>query len=102
MNQDVEDDNLAENGGEEHDEGGCIGVEQDGYRHVVFGQIADGLIRPHCGPQEQTDSELTIAAMSDPDALEQDDEKHDQPTAWRWIFLLVLAVVSLAIVFGKK
>ncbi|MDR1840747.1 MAG: hypothetical protein LBQ86_02355 [Holophagales bacterium] len=77
-----------------------IRVKQDGYRSVVFGQIADGLIPPHPGPPEATDDELSVAAMSDPAASEAED-RQSQPTIWRVVFLLVLITVALAIVFWK-
>ena len=83
------------------EENGDIHVKQDTYRHVVFGQIADGLIPPHPDPPETTDDELSAAALSDPAASETDSQPY-RPTIWRALFLVILAVVSLAILFWKK
>ena len=102
MNQEHENGMVEDNGEDGSAENGSVGVVQDTYRNVVFGQIADGLLPPHRGPQESSDDELTRAAMSDPAALEPEGEGDGQPTAWRWVFLLIIIVVSLAIVFWNK
>jgi hypothetical protein len=82
------------------EECGDIQVEQDSFRHVMFGQLADGLLPPCKAPQGSDEDELSRAALSDPDA--STDEGHQyQPTAWRVIFLLVVAAAALAIVFWK-
>lgn len=80
---------------------GDVHVKQDGYRHVMFGQIADGLIPSHTGSPESTDDELCQAAMSDPDAIEI-EEPQTPPTPWRVIFIMTIVAISLAIVFWKK
>jgi hypothetical protein len=81
-------------------EAGDIQVKQDSFRHVMFGQIADGLLPPCQASQESDEDELSRAALSDLDAT-ADDEKYYQPTAWRVIFFLVVAAAALAIVFWK-
>ncbi|MCL1893068.1 MAG: hypothetical protein FWG02_02370 [Holophagaceae bacterium] len=91
-------DELADTASEETDE---IMVKQDGYRNVLFGQIADGLVPPHPGDPESTEDELCRAAMSDPSATEEEPYNY-QPTPWRVIFLVAVVVAALAIVFWKK
>ena len=104
MNQEHEENELEDINDEtdETPEGNSdIRVKQDTYRHVVFGQIADGLIPPHQGPPETTEDELTAAALSDTATPETDSQPY-RPTIWRALFLVILAVVSLAILFWKK
>jgi len=96
MNQEHEsEEDIPEN------ENGDIQIKQDGYRHVIFGQIADDLIPSRPGPSVSTDDELSIAALSDPAASEQ-EKQEQQPTAWRIVFLIVIISVALAVVFWKK
>jgi hypothetical protein len=86
---------------EKFDEGGAdIQVKQDSFRHVMFGQIADGLLPPCQSSQVSDEDELSQAALSDPDASADAGHQY-QPTAWRVIFLLVVAAAALAIVFWK-
>ena len=75
-------------------------VRRDGYRHVMFGQIADGLVPPHQGEPESTDSELSQAALSDPLASEL-ERQNTNPTPWRAIAVITLMAIALAIVFWK-
>lgn len=73
---------------------------QDTFRKIYFGQLSDPLIPE---PQESSappEDELTRAALEDPDAY-KGEEIDPRPTTWRWVFLLLLAVGSLAIVFRK-
>jgi len=104
MNQEPEE-NRPEDVNDETDEtpgeNSDICVKQDNYRHVMFGQIADGIMPPHPDSPETTEDELSAAALSDPAASETDNRPY-QPTIWRALFLIALAVVSLAILFWKK
>jgi hypothetical protein len=77
-----------------------VQIVQDSFRHVLFGQIADGILPPCQGPQETDDDELSRAALSDPAASVIEDKQYN-PTPWRVIFLLVVAAIALAIVFWK-
>jgi len=78
-----------------------IQLKQDGYRHVIFGQIADGLIPSPTDTSPSTDDELSMAALSDPAASETEKQIR-QPTAWRIVFLIAIISVALAVVFWKK
>ncbi len=73
---------------------------QDGFRRVYLGQVSDPLIPPHPGSPEATEDELTAAALQDP-ATEIRDTPLLKPTLWRVVFLIVLAVLALAVVFWK-
>lgn len=73
-------------------------LHQDGYRKVMFGEVSDPLFPPHPGAPESTEDELTQAAIEDP-AAGQVQEAHPQPTLWRLVVLMVLAVVALTVVF---
>ncbi|MDR2697129.1 MAG: hypothetical protein LBB40_01480 [Holophagales bacterium] len=103
MNREQEsEENISEDASNEiYDENGDIQVKQDGYRHVYFGQIADGLIPYRPGPSLSTDDELSRAALSDPAASDVEKQK-PQPTAWRIVFLIAIISVALAVVFWKK
>jgi hypothetical protein len=76
-------------------------VRRDSYRHVMFGQIADGLVPPHSGEPESTDAELSQAALSDSMASEL-EKQNTIPTPWRAIAVITLIAAALAIVFWKK
>lgn len=78
-----------------------IGASQDTFRKAYFGQISDPLIPAPLLPSETTEDELTRAALSDPDAL-KGEVIDPTPTSWRWVFLLLLAVGSLAVLFWKR
>jgi hypothetical protein len=85
-------------------DGGDLETRQDGYRRIIFGQIADGLLPRRPGPNALLDNELeelNKAAMSDPAALEEDAPK-GQPTLWRIVFLIMLIAFALAVVFWKR
>ena len=104
MNQEYEEnelENVNDEAGETPEEYSDIQVKQDAYRHVMFGQIADGIIPPHPDPPETTDDELSAAALSDPAASETDSQPY-QPTIWRIVFLITLTAAVLAIIFWKK
>lgn len=101
MNQENKEKLPEEVVGDTSEECSDIHVQQDGFRNVMFGQIADGLVPPHPEAPESDDDELSRAAMSDPDAIEI-EEHQTPPTPWRVIFLMAIVVISLAIVFWKK
>ena len=73
-------------------------LHQDTYRKVMFGEVADPLFPPHPAPPESSEDELTRAAMEDPEASRM-HVAHSEPTFWRFITVLVFAVVALAVVF---
>ncbi len=75
--------------------------QQDGFRRVYLGQVADPLVAPHPGAPEAPEDELTQAALEDP-ATEVRDIPMLKPTLWRVVFLVVLAVFALAVVFWKR
>jgi hypothetical protein len=73
---------------------------QDTFRKVYLGEVADPLFPPHPAPPETPEDELTEAALAD--ATPQAPEFVSHRTAWRLIFLLVLAVAALAYIFGGR
>ncbi len=73
-------------------------LHQDGYRKVMFGEVADPLFPPHPGAPESSEDELTRAAMEDPAASTMHGAR-PEPTFWRFITVLVFAVLALAVVF---
>ena len=73
-------------------------LHQDGYRKVMFGEVADPLFPPHPGAPEASEDDLTRAAMEDP-AASTLHIAHPEPTFWRFVTILVFAVVALAVVF---
>jgi hypothetical protein len=75
--------------------------QQDSFRRVYLGQVADPLVAPHPGNPEATEDELTQAALQDPATVVRDIPML-KPTLWRVVFLVVLAVFALAIVFWKR
>jgi hypothetical protein len=89
------------NGEDPGDEINDFLAKKDGYRHVMFGQIADGLLPPHSGEPESTDTELSQAALSAPLAPEV-EKQNTAPTPWRAIAVVAMIAVALAIVFWKK
>lgn len=72
----------------------------DTFRRVVFGQVAEPLVRPHPEPPEAAEDDLTFAALTD--AEPADGPPNDEPTAWRWVVLLAGAAVALYILFGPR
>jgi hypothetical protein len=97
-------DNQDEPLGDDAQDGGDIVIRQDTYRHVIFGQIIDGLLPRRPGPNALLDDELeelNRAAMSDPAALKEDTPR-EKPTLWRMVFLIMLMAFALALVFWKK
>jgi len=70
----------------------------DSFRRIYFGQISDPLIPEPDEASATPDDELTRAALADPDAY-RGEEIDPRPTSWRWVFLLLVAVVALGIVF---
>ena len=73
---------------------------QDSYRRIMFGQLSDPLLPAPFPPTQTPEDELTRAALEDPDAL-MGENIDPEPTTWRWVFLLLLAIGALAIVFRK-
>jgi len=73
-------------------------LHQDGFRKVLLGEVADPLFPPHPGEPEASEDELTRAAVEDPAALTV-QRVHSEPTFWRFVAILVCAVVALAVVF---
>jgi len=73
-------------------------LHQDGYRKVMFGEVADPLFPPHPGAPESTEDELANAALEDP-AASQLQVPHPHPTLWRLVILISIAVGALTIVF---
>ncbi len=73
-------------------------LHQDSYRKVLFGEVADPLFPPHPGVPESSEDELTRAAIEDPAAATV-HTAHLEPTFWRFVAILVFAVVALAVVF---
>jgi hypothetical protein len=72
----------------------------DTFRRVVFGQVADPLVRPHPEAPEAEEDELTRAALMDSESAET--EPSDEPTAWRWVVLLAGTALALYILFGPR
>lgn len=75
-------------------------LHQDTYRKVMFGEVSDPLFPPHPAPAEATEDDLTRAAMEDPAACEV-EAPHANPTFWRVVVVLVVAIAALTLVFWK-
>lgn len=71
-------------------------VPQNAFRKVVFGQAVDPLYPPHPGEPEAPEDELTRAALEDPGPEPVDEPR---PTFWRFIILMLLAVLALGLIF---
>lgn len=76
------------------------GGSQDSFKRVVFGQLAEPMVRPHPEPPEAEEDDLTRAALGDPEAGRE--TAHDEPTVWRMILIALVAATALAIVFGRR
>lgn len=76
------------------------GGAHDGFKKVMFGQLSEPMVRAHPEPPEAEEDELTRAALADPDAGL--DRQGTEPTAWRWVMILLVAAVALGIVFGRR
>ncbi|BDU75036.1 hypothetical protein [Mesoterricola silvestris] len=75
------------------------GVDPDAWKAVVMGQASRDLVAPHPEPAEAPEDELEREALTDPAARFR--EEHDpQPTLWRVVVLVVVAVAALSVVFG--
>ncbi|HLO65772.1 MAG TPA: hypothetical protein VK188_02055 [Holophaga sp.] len=68
------------------------------WRPIVLGQVSEDLVPPHPETPEAGEDELTRAALEDPAALPGTDLE-GPPTAWRLVFIVVVAVAALSIVF---
>lgn len=75
--------------------------QDQGWRRVYLGQVADPLVPPHPEPPEAPEDELDRAAMEDPGAAVR-DMADQRPTFWRVVILIVLAVAALAVVFWRR
>jgi hypothetical protein len=69
---------------------------QDGFRKVYLGQASDPLFPPHPGEPEAPEDELTRAALEDPGP---EPVNEPRPTFWRFIILMLLAVLALGLIF---
>jgi len=73
-------------------------VDRDAWMPVVMGQAVRGFVPPHPEPPEALEDELTLAALSDPCDVRQQEEDA-RPTFWRVLVLVLIAVAALSIVF---
>lgn len=68
------------------------------WKPIVLGQLSEDLVPPHPEPPEAGEDELTRAALEDP-AAQAGAEHEGPPTAWRLVFIVLVAVAALSIVF---
>jgi hypothetical protein len=76
-------------------------VDKDAWKLVYFGQVSRDLVPYHPDPPEAPEDELTQAALSDPDSVTRGDGSPAQPTFWRVLVLLAVAIGALAFVFWR-
>lgn len=88
-----------EEGPEEPKEGEPQGGDRDAWKSVVMGQASRDLVPPHPGPPETLEEELEREALEDPAAHSREDH-NPQPTLWRLVVLILVAVAALSVVFG--
>ncbi len=74
---------------------------QDGFRKVVLGQASDPIFPAPSFPPQVSEEELTTQAMEDRGARMR-NRRRPIPLLWRWLLLVILAVIALAIVFVRK
>jgi hypothetical protein len=84
---------------EEPREGESHGGDLDAWKSVVMGQVSRDLMPPHPGPPATLEEELEREALEDPAAHFREDPD-PQPTLWRLVVLIVVAVAALSVVFG--
>ncbi len=73
---------------------------QDSFHRIIFGQVEEPLFPAPNPPSDTPEDDLTRAALNDPAGRTVDI--HDAaPTLWRFVVLIILVVVALAIVFWK-
>ncbi|WP_306598280.1 hypothetical protein [Geothrix sp. 21YS21S-2] len=80
-------------------EGPPHGGDPDAWKSVVMGQASRDLVPPHPEPPETLEAELEREALEDPAAHSREDP-NPQPTLWRLVVLIVVAVAALSVVFG--
>ena len=72
--------------------------DPEGWRTVVLGQVSRDILPPHPEPPEAEQDELTLAALSDPADVRR-EEGDPNPTFWRVLVVVLVAVAALSIVF---
>lgn len=73
---------------------------RDSFHRIIFGQVEEPLFPAPRTPSETPEDDLTRAALDDPAGHTLD--VHDTgPTLWRFVVLIAVVVVALAIVFWK-
>jgi hypothetical protein len=68
---------------------------------VILGQASDPIFPAPSLPPEVSEEELTLRAMEDRGARMR-NRRRPIPLLWRWLLLVILAVIALAIVFARK
>ncbi|WP_026939294.1 hypothetical protein [Holophaga foetida] len=76
-------------------------VPHDCFRQVYLGQLSDPIYPPHPAPPEVEFDELTRAALADPDAQHL-EMAPTAPTFWRFLAIMLFALVALGVVFILK
>ncbi|MGA2080796.1 MAG: hypothetical protein ABSH53_09340 [Holophaga sp.] len=74
---------------------------QDAFRKVILGQASDPIFPAPSVPPEVSEEELTLQAMEDRGARMR-NRLRPIPLIWRWLFLVVLAVIALTIVLVRR
>lgn len=75
--------------------------QDQAWKQVYFGQVANPLVPPHPEAPEAPEDELAQAALQDPGAATR-DMVDTRPTFWRIVVLILVAVAALAIVFWRR
>ena len=73
---------------------------QDSFHRIFFGQVEEPLFPAPDPPSDLPEDDLTRAALNDP-AAHTLDIQEAPPTLWRFVVLIIVVVVALAIVFWK-
>lgn len=74
---------------------------QDGFRKVVLGQASDPIFPAPSIPPEVSEEELTLQAMEDRGTRRR-NRRRPIPLIWRWLFLVILAVIALTLVLARR
>ena len=74
---------------------------QDSFRKVILGQASDAIFPAPSAPSGVSEEELTQQAMEDRGVRARHHRLLLLPV-WRWLFLVTLAVIALAIVLVRR
>jgi len=76
--------------------------DKDAWKVVYFGQLSRDLVPYHPDPPEAPEDELTQAALADPESVILGDRAGGNPTFWRALTVVAVAITALALVFWRS